>query len=135
MARKANSQPTDAELEILKVLWEGGSCSLGDICTAIRAHRAAATTTIATTLGVMHRKGLVCRSSGPRGYVWSAVLDRGTAASSAIRKVIDRVFDGSAQELVSHLIGTGRLKDQDFDEIQRLMDEYKASARRNAQET
>jgi predicted transcriptional regulator len=125
MARKANSQPTDAELEILKILWDKGASSLGDICSAIRTQRPAATTTIATTLGVMHRKGLVKRASGPRGYLWSAALDRGTAASRAIRKLIDRVFDGSAQELVSHLIGTGRLKPRDLDEIQRLMDAYK----------
>lgn len=130
MARKASSQPTDAELEILKILWTRGPCSLGDICTAIRLERPAATTTIATTLGVMHRKKLVRRTSGPRGYLWSAALDRGAAASRAIRKLIDRVFDGSAQELVSHLIGTGRLKESDLDEIRRLMDEYKASSQR-----
>ena len=130
MARKASSQPTDAELEILKVLWDKGACSLGEICTAIRTQRSAATTTIATTLGVMHRKKLVRRTSGARGYLWSAALDRGAAASHAIRRLIDRVFDGSAQELVSHLIGTGRLKESDLNEIQRLMDEYKASAKR-----
>lgn len=128
MARKASTQPTDGELEILNILWSKGTSSLGEICAAFRAERPAATTTIATTLGVMRRKGLVRRSSGPRGYRWSAVLDRGTAASRAIRRLIDRVFEGSAPQLVSHLIDSGRLKEQDLAEIKKLVTEFKSAS-------
>lgn len=125
MARKPDSQPTDGELEILNILWEQGACGLGEICAVVRAHRPAATTTIATTLGVMHRKGFVRRGTGPRGYLWSAALDRADAGSRAIHRLIDHVFAGSAPQLVSHLIGSGRLTEQDLAEIERLMADYR----------
>lgn len=129
MARKASNQPTDGEMELLSILWSAGPSTLGEICAAVREKRNAATTTIATTLGVMRRKKLVHRTNGPRGYVWSAALDRGAAASGVIGKLIDRVFGGSAGALVSHLIDTGSLQEKDVSEIRTLMEEYKKSTR------
>ena len=61
MARPPSTQPTDAELEILKVLWEQGPAGLGPIHAAIQGRRPVALTTIATTLKTMLAKGLVAR--------------------------------------------------------------------------
>ena len=68
MARPPSVHPTDAELEILKVLWDAGPSELGKIATALNRGRAVATTTVATTLKVMLQKGSVGRSDGPRGH-------------------------------------------------------------------
>ena len=53
MARPRNSQPTDGELEILKLLWNAGPCALGHVCSLLRRERPVATTTVATMLSVM----------------------------------------------------------------------------------
>lgn len=122
MARPPSSQPTDAELEILKVLWEQGPAGLGPIHAAIQDRRPVALTTIATTLKTMLSKGLVAREDGPRGYLWSAAASRGSTATGLLGKLVQHVFDGSARRLVAHLIEEGGLNDRDRDEIRALLE-------------
>jgi predicted transcriptional regulator len=122
MARPPSSQPTDAELEILKVLWEHGPTGLGPIHAAIQGRRPVALTTIATTLKTMLAKGLAARGEGPRGYVWSAAASRGSTATGLLGKLVQHVFDGSARRLVAHLIQEGALDDRDRDEIRALLE-------------
>ena len=122
MARPASAQPTDGELEILKILWSTGPAELGQICTALREQRPVAATTVATMLKVMQTKGLVKRSPGARSTLWSAKLTQKNASSSLLRKLVDRVFDGSAQRLVVHLLEEGNLSQRDRDEIRRMLE-------------
>ena len=121
MARPASRHPTDAELEILNVLWESGPTELGQVRTRLR--RDLATTTVATVLKVMLEKGLVRREQGPRGYLWSAKVGRKATAKGMLRKLLDGAFDGSARRMVAHLIEDGKLTDGDMDEIRRMLDE------------
>ena len=125
MARPANFHPTDGELELLQILWQAGPAGLGQICSTLRLHRPIATTTVATMLTVMLDKGLVHRRRGPRGYLWSAKTTRQGAAAGMIRKLVDFVFDGSAQRLVAHLLESGELDDDQRRELRRMIDEGK----------
>ena len=100
MARRASLQPTDGELEILKVLWEIGPAGLGQVHASVQNRRTVELTTVATML----EKELVRREDGPRGYLWSAKVSNQAAASGLIGKLIQHVFDGSARRLVAHLI-------------------------------
>ncbi len=95
MARPPSTQPTDAELEILRVLWDLGPTGLGQVHAAIQESRQVALTTIATTLKTMLAKGLVARDDGPRGYLWSAAASRTSTASGLLGKLVQHVFDGS----------------------------------------
>ncbi len=122
MARPRSTQPTDAELEILQVLWDQGPAGLGRIHTAIQGRRPVALTTIATTLKTMLDKGLAERQDGPRGYLWSAATSRRTTATGLLGKLVQHVFDGSARRLVAHLIQEGALDDRDRDEIRALLE-------------
>jgi predicted transcriptional regulator len=122
MARPPSTSPTDAELEILKVLWDAGPSELGQIASALNRERAVATTTVATTLKVMMQKGWVERTQGPRSYVWAARVGRREATSGLLRKLLDRAFDGSAGRLVARLVEDGALSARDRDEIRRLLE-------------
>lgn len=122
MARPPSTQPTDAELEVLKVLWNLGPSGLGQVHAVIQEHRNVALTTIATTLKTMLAKGLVERESSPRGYVWSAAASRRSTANGLLGKLVDHVFDGSARRLVTHLIEDGGLDDHDRNEIRALLE-------------
>jgi BlaI family transcriptional regulator, penicillinase repressor len=133
MARTPSTHPTDGELELLQILWQAGPTSLGHICAALRGQRPIATTTVATMLKVMLDKGLIRRKHGPRGYLWSAKTTRQTAANGMIRKLVDRVFDGSAQRLVAHLLESGELSGQEQKELQRLMEIERKSRRDGSQ--
>lgn len=123
MARPKNPQPTDGELEILRILWETGPRELGPICDRLREKRPVAKTTVATVLRVMLDKGLVRRSEGPRGSLWSPGTSRGEAARGLVKRLLDHVFDGSAGLLVSHLLQDRKLPDKERKEILRLLDE------------
>ena len=126
MARPRSSQPTDGEMEILKVLWEIGPAELGPIRVQLQQQRPVATTTIATMLKVMLGKKLVKRSDGKRGYVWSARASRTRTASELVRKVLDHVFEGSAGRLVAHLLEETELDRRDRDEIRKLLEAFDA---------
>jgi BlaI family transcriptional regulator, penicillinase repressor len=122
MARPPSAHPTDAELEILKVLWDAGPAELGQIVSALNCTRAIAATTVATTLKVMMQKGWVERGQGPRGYQWSARVSRGQTTLGLIKRLVDRAFDGSAGRLVARLVEDGTLTDRDREEIRRLLE-------------
>jgi BlaI family transcriptional regulator, penicillinase repressor len=121
MARPPSKQPTDGELEILKVLWETGPAGLGQIHTVLQERRGVATTTVATMLKMMLAKELVQRQDGPRGYLWTAGVSRKAAVSGLLGKLLQHVFDGSARRLVAHLIEEGELDDRERDEILEIL--------------
>lgn len=122
MARRASKHPTDVELEILHVLWDLGPASLGQICDAVNEQRPFAKTTVATVLSVMLEKKLVKRSRGNRGYLWSARVSRTATTEGLVGRLLDRMFDGSAQRLVAHLLQEKRLTDREREEIKRLLE-------------
>ncbi len=125
MARPQSDQPTDVELEILKVLWTTGPAQLGTIRKALQEQRGkeAVNTTVATMLQVMLEKGMVARESGPRGYLWAARLSEKVTARKMLRRLVNRVFDGSAKHVVAHLLEDGKLSDQDRDEIVKMLNQ------------
>jgi BlaI family transcriptional regulator, penicillinase repressor len=122
MARSPSTHPTDGELELLQILWQAGPSSLGQICSALRLRRPIATTTVATLLKVMLDKKIVHRKRTPQGYLWSAKTTRQTAATGIVRKLVDLVFDGSAQRLVAHLLESDQISDLERKELRRLID-------------
>ena len=91
MARPASTQPTEGELEILKVLWEQGPSGLKQVCDGLRRGRPVATTTVATMLKLMQEKGLVERGEGEsaRGSVYSARVSREAASTGLVRRLMD----------------------------------------------
>jgi len=122
MARPRSEHPTDGEIEILRILWDMGPATLGQVCQELRRDRNVATTTVATMLRVMRGKKLVRRRQGKQGYSWSATISHEDTAQRLVGKLIDRVFDGSAQRLVTHLVDTGDLTAIELQELKELLD-------------
>lgn len=125
MARRPSTEPTEGELELLKRIWELEPVDLGALCSAVRQTRPVATTTIATMLKVMLEKGLVARAESRRGYLWSSSVSREKTQQKLLAGLVDRAFDGSAGLLIARLLDDRRLKDEDREEIRRLLRESK----------
>jgi BlaI family transcriptional regulator, penicillinase repressor len=121
MARPASMHPTDGELEILRILWAEGPASLSDVCTALRQQRDVATTTVATMLRIMREKGLVRRQGTGRGATWTALATHQKTARGMVGKLVDGLFDGSADRLVTHLIEGGQLSEQELSRLRKLI--------------
>jgi BlaI family penicillinase repressor len=128
MARPVSSNPTDRELDILKVLWSADSASLSEVRAALSRDREVAATTIATLLKIMADKGLVQRTDDRR---WRAVVSRDAAGQGLVDRLLSRVFDGSAQRLVAHVVESHALSPAELDELQELLEQHRASQRSN----
>jgi predicted transcriptional regulator len=131
MARPKKNQPTDGELEFLKILWDLGPCELGRICAELRRKRPTATTTAATMLSVMLGKGLVKRSQSTRGYLWSAKVGREATTTRLVDGLLERAFDGSAQLLVAHLIASKQLSEAEQRQVLSLLKQGAVAAARD----
>ncbi len=118
MPRPASTQPTDGELEILRVLWERGPTQLSVIHRAICEEREVALTTVATMLRMMLDKNLVVREGSAKTAVWKAKLTHQAAAKGMVGKLVETVFAGSAKRLVSHLVESGQITTAEIKALQ-----------------
>lgn len=130
MARSASTHPTDGELEILRVLWTNGPTALSALCDAMREEREVATTTVATMLRVMSEKGLVKRQGSGRGALWAAAITQKKTAKTMVSKLVDHVFEGSADRLAAHLIEGGGLSPKQLDELRAMIDQQTSNDQR-----
>jgi predicted transcriptional regulator len=123
MARRALNRPTDGELEILKVLWERGPCTVREVRQALPPHRQVAHTTVLTVLQTMVQKGLAESDSSRHAHVYRARGPRAGIARKFARDLIDRVFDGSAPELVQYALQGRKAAPEELVEMRRIIDE------------
>lgn len=98
-------RPTEAELQILKVLWKHGPSTVREVHEMLYSHEGGGYTTALKLLQVMHGKGLVERDDSQRAHVYRPVLSKERTQGRFINEMIHRVFDGSASQLVLHALG------------------------------
>ncbi|MHB1558051.1 MAG: BlaI/MecI/CopY family transcriptional regulator [Isosphaeraceae bacterium] len=129
MARPRHEQPTPAELEVLKILWERqGSSSVRDVLEAVngQADPPRAYTSVMSLLNVMTDKGLLRRSPQGRAFVYEPVTPREQTLRSLLGETLKRVYDGSASLLVAHLLDQSRPTADELDQIRSLLDAYQS---------
>ena len=107
MRRKRTEQMTPLELEIMHVLWEGGSATVQDVQQKLSG--GLAYTTVQTMLNVLVRKGRAKRTLDRRAYRYRATITREKAMGQTLRDVVQRIFGGSAEALVMNLVETKQL--------------------------
>ncbi|MEL6393094.1 MAG: BlaI/MecI/CopY family transcriptional regulator [Bacteroidota bacterium] len=117
-----SSAPTEAQLEILQVLWDNQPCSVRFIHEAISEHREIGYTTILKQIQRMQDEGRLRRKPGPgKSYLYEAT----EAASETRKHVLDRVvknaFGDSMSELMLHALGNGKITDQEIAKIKELI--------------
>jgi predicted transcriptional regulator len=127
MARRATNRPTDAELEILKVLWERGPSTVRDVRAALP--RRVAHTTVLTLLQIMEDKGLVERDASQRAHIYRARQTRPGVARRLAKDLLDRMFEGSAPELVLYALQGRKATPDELDEIRRIVNELERRSR------
>lgn len=122
MARKP-APLTPLELEIMKVLWAAGASSVQQVQSALPGNLAY--TTVQTMLNVLLRKGKVRRTLKDRAYIYRPAVSRTEAAKTALRDLIDRMFAGSAENLVLGLVETKELTPEKLRKIEARLREEK----------
>jgi BlaI family penicillinase repressor len=114
MARKQSPALTDAEAQVMAVLWRLKTASVGDVVAAINRRRPVTYSTVQTILRILETKGYVTHDKVVRAFVYRAVVDERQARRRALRHLVSRLFDGSPALLVLNV-----LEDDDIDPTER----------------
>ena len=115
-------RPTDAELAILRVLWQHGACTVRQVHEALSRDRPAAYTTALKMLQIMTEKGLVRRDVSDRTHVYQPRLSEEQTQRQLVRDLLDRAFGGSSSKLVMQALSARRATPEELSEIRRLLE-------------
>ena len=122
-------RPTDAELEILTVLWSRGPSTVRGVHQVIAGRRSAQYTTVLKTLQIMSEKGLVRRDETERAHVYRAARTREWTERQIAGDLLDRAFNGSAGRLMLGALSARRASKKELAELRQLLDEYEKGTR------
>ena len=123
MAKRKLPRPTDAELAILRVLWERGPSTVREVMDALQDERGTVYTTALKLLQIMTEKGLVCCNSAERTHVFSAVAPAEETQRQLVFDLLERAFGGSAQQLVMQALSSKKTSAKELDEIRKFLDD------------
>ncbi|MEZ5468019.1 MAG: BlaI/MecI/CopY family transcriptional regulator [Lysobacterales bacterium] len=123
MSRAELQKPTEAEIELLKVMWDRGPCTVRDVHESLQSKtRKTAYTTTLKLMQVMHGKGLVIRDESQRAHRFAAAVSREATERAFVGALISKLFDGSATRLVLQALGNdARANDSELAEIRELL--------------
>jgi BlaI family transcriptional regulator, penicillinase repressor len=121
--------PTNAELEILGVLWNLGPSTVRDVHESLGRRDEVGYTTILKLLQNMHDKGLVMRQASQRSHVYSPAYKRTDIVRNVTKGFVDRVFSGSRSQLVLHALREESFSAEEITDIQRALDKLKTKER------
>ena len=115
-------RPTQAELEILSVLWERGPSSVREVQQDLTGSRVSGYTTVLKMLEIMASRGLVPRDESDRSHVYRAALAREDTQRQLVTDLLERAFGGSASQLIQQALATRRATREEMREIRRLLE-------------
>jgi len=121
MTRRHLPRPTDAELAILRVLWERGPSTVRDVTEALHVDRGTGYTTALKLMQIMTEKGLVHRDDRERSHVYEAALPREATQRQLVGDLLDRAFGGSPVAVMQHLLETADLDAEELQQIRQLI--------------
>ena len=118
-------RPTDSELAIMRVLWDRGPSTVREVLDAVNSRRdqPLAYTTVLRFFQIMTEKRLVVRQEGERGHVYQPSAPAEQTKKRLVSDLMDRLFDGSAHQLVLQALGSQKVSPDEIREIRKLLDE------------
>src|SRR5258708_17847922 len=114
---------TAQELEIMKIVWRSGASTVRAVYEDLLERRKIAYTTVMTMMNILEQKGYLKKTQKDRAYVYQATRPQKQVIRGMLREFVDRVFNGSAEPLLLHLVEDHRLSEQDLEEIRRMLRE------------
>jgi len=115
-------KPTAGELEILRVLWDSGPCSVREIQRTLNQIKPTGYTTVLKLIQIMTDKGLVQRDEGQRPQIYRARYRREQTQRQLLHDLVERAFGGSVKALVLQALATKRSSREELEQIEKLLD-------------
>jgi BlaI family penicillinase repressor len=116
---------TKQELEIMKIVWNRKNATVRDVYETLRQQRKIAYTTVMTMMKILEKKKFLKKTQKDRAYVYQPVQAKDQVIRRMVREFVTRVFDGSAEPLLVHLVKDRHLSEKDVQEITRMIQESK----------
>jgi len=115
-------RPTEAELELLRILWEKEPATVREIYDTLNHERSSGYTTVLKLLQIMTAKGLVVRDEASRAHVYRAAISQDAMQSKLLKDLSMRLFSGSAAQLALHALAMEPASQNELDEIRALIE-------------
>src|ERR1700730_589611 len=129
MTQEPLQKPTASELEILRVLWTRGPSTVREVYEALSEKKPLGYTTVLKLLQIMTAKGTVRRNENQRAHVYEARQPAEQTKRQLAGDVLQRVFEGSASQIMMHALAGRRASREEVEELRRLIDEYERGRR------
>jgi BlaI family penicillinase repressor len=123
------SKPTEAELEILSLLWELKEASVRQIHDRISETKDTGYTTTLKIMQIMHAKGMVSRDEENRSHIYTPATNQKETQKSLLKNLVTTAFGGSAQKLVMQALGQENPSKEDLNEIRAFLDQLENNAK------
>jgi predicted transcriptional regulator len=121
MRRRANVLGPQ-ELQIMKVVWDRGKVTVRDVYEALLQRRQVAYTTVMTMMNILEHKGFLKKAAGEdRAFVYQPARSRQSVTREMVNEFVERVFGGSANPLMLHLIEDEHVTKKDLDDLRKLV--------------
>lgn len=114
-------KPTDAELEILHVLWANGPSTVRQVHESLSQNRDIGYTTALKLMQIMHEKGLLSRQEDARSHTYTALVSEADTQRSLVDRFVETAFRGSSSKLVMQVLGQHKASREELDEIKNLL--------------
>ena len=105
----------------MKVVWERDHATVRDVYEALLEHRKIAYTTVMTMLNILEQKKYLKKTQDERAFIYRPSKPKSQVIRGMVREFIDRVFNGSAEPLLAHLIEDESLSAKDLDDLARMI--------------
>ena len=125
MARKESPVLTEAELPLIDVIWARGPCTVNDVLEALPNDPPLAYNTVLTTLRILEEKGYLEHEKDGRAFVYKPKVPRDQARRSALRLLLSRFFENSAEQLVHNLLQSEKLSAAEMKRLKKMIGEAK----------
>jgi BlaI family penicillinase repressor len=126
---RSPQKPTASELEILRVLWTRGASTVREVHESLSEKKSLGYTTVLKLLQIMTIKGTVRRNETQRAHVYEACLPAEQTKRQLAGDMLQRVFEGSASQLMMHALAGNKASPEEIEEIRQLLDEYERNRR------
>jgi len=126
--RPKSATLTEQELEIMKIVWQRERVTVRDVYEDLLERRKIAYTTVMTMMKILAQKKYLRKSQEDRAYVYQPTKPKNQVIKGMVREFVNRVFNGSAEPLLVHLMEDRKLSGKDLEEISRMIREDRENA-------
>lgn len=112
---------SDAQLEIMNIVWDRGECSVADVWNILNERRGVSRNTVHTLIVRLDDKGWLDHREEPGGFIYRATVSREETQQQSVQRLIATAFDGSAEGLILTLLNGGTLSKAEAERIRQLI--------------